>query len=59
MIESAKEVIIGMDSSKIGIITFSLVCGFSSIHRLITDKGINSKQYQALLDKGLLVETGE
>lgn len=56
MIESAKEVIIAMDSSKIGLVTFSFVCGFSSIQRLVTDKNIKREHHKALVDRNVIVE---
>ncbi|MBA4549113.1 DeoR/GlpR transcriptional regulator [Thermoactinomyces intermedius] len=53
MIQSAKEVILLCDHSKINQIAFAKVCSLSSIDILITDKGIPSDVLEGIREKGV------
>ncbi len=55
MIRSGKEVIIAMDSSKIGKVMCSFVCDFSPIDKLVTDKNIRMEDLKELERLGIEV----
>jgi DeoR family fructose operon transcriptional repressor len=55
MIKSGKEVIIAMDSSKIGKVMYSFVCDFSSIDKLVTDNLIPLDEMKKLEEQGVEV----
>jgi DeoR family transcriptional regulator, fructose operon transcriptional repressor len=57
MMQCGKEVIVAMDSSKIGKRTLSFVSDFSMIGKLITDDGIGHEDIQKLENKGVEVIT--
>ena len=55
MMKCGKEVIVVMDSSKIGKMTFSFVSDFSTIDKLIIDDGISAEDIEKLESKGIEV----
>ena len=55
MIKSAKEVIVAMDSSKVGKVTYSFVCDFSPIDKLVTDNQIPMDSMKAIEAQGVEV----
>jgi DeoR/GlpR family transcriptional regulator of sugar metabolism len=55
MMQCGKEVIIAMDSSKIGKVTLSFVSDFSAIGKIITDTGISPEDIQKIEKKGVEV----
>ena len=57
MMRCGKEVIVAMDSSKIGKVTLSFVSDFSLIGKLITDDGISAADIQKIEERGVEVIT--
>ncbi len=57
MIRSAKEVIVAMDSSKVGKVTYSFVCDFSPVDKLVTDTLIPADAVKAIEAQGVEVIT--
>jgi DeoR family fructose operon transcriptional repressor len=57
MMNCGKEVIIAIDSSKIGRPTLSFVSDFSMVGKLITDEGISPEDLQKIEEKGVEVIT--
>ena len=57
MMQCGKEVIIAMDSSKIGKLTFSFVSDFSRVGKLITDSEISMDAVRSIEQKGVEVIT--
>jgi DeoR family transcriptional regulator, fructose operon transcriptional repressor len=57
MMQCGKEVIIAMDSSKIGKLTFSFVSDFSRVGKLITDTDISTDAVRSIEQKGVEVIT--
>ncbi len=57
MIRSGKEVIVAMDSSKIGKVTYSFVCDFAPIDKLVTDNLIPVDAMKAIEEQGVEVIT--
>ena len=55
MIKSGKEVIIAMDSSKIGKVMYSFVCDFSPIDKLVTDNLIPLEEMKKIEEQGVEV----
>lgn len=55
MIKNAKEVIIAMDSSKIGKVLHSFVCDLSSIDKLATDDRITLEEKKKIEEQGVEV----
>jgi len=55
MMRCGKEVIVAMDSSKIGKVTLSFVSDFSLIGKLITDDGISAEDIQKIEKRGVEV----
>lgn len=55
MIKSGKEVIVAMDSSKVGKITFSFVTDFSHIDKLIIDDGVSPEIIEKIEKQGVEV----
>ncbi len=57
MMQCGKEVIVAMDSSKIGKVTLSFVSDFSVIGKIITDTGISAEDIQKIERQGVEVIT--
>jgi len=57
MMKCGKEIIVVMDSSKVGKFTFSAVSDFSTVDKLITDSGISPDDIRAIEEKGVDVIT--
>lgn len=57
MMRCGKEVIVAMDSSKIGKVTLSFVSDFTLIGKLITDDGISAEDIQKIEKQGVEVIT--
>ncbi len=55
MIRSAKEVTVVADSSKIGRSSLSLIAPVTTVHRVITDAGIDPRHREYLASKGIEV----
>ena len=55
MVRQAKEVIVVADSSKLGKISSSLICGMNEVHTLVTDSGATVEAIQPFLDLGIRV----
>lgn len=57
MISSAAHVVVVTDSSKLGKVTFSAICGISKIDELITDTDADPEQVEKLREAGVTVTT--
>lgn len=57
MVKQAREVIVVADSSKMGMVSPSVICGPRAIHLLITDDGIEPETAAALSASGIKVMT--
>lgn len=55
MINAASRVYLVADSTKIGRVSLSRLCGLDSVHTLITDDGLRDEDRKALIDQGLEV----
>jgi DeoR family transcriptional regulator, fructose operon transcriptional repressor len=55
MMQCGKEVIVAMDSSKIGKVTLSFVSDFSVIGKFVTDDGISTEDIQKIEKRGVEV----
>ncbi len=55
MIERAHETIIVADSSKAGHESFSYVCGLDSVHRWVTDSGVDKASVESICHAGVSV----
>ena len=55
MVAAADEVTVVSDSSKFGRRSLSVICPMSSVHRVITDKGISPETIQELERMGVKV----
>jgi DeoR family transcriptional regulator, fructose operon transcriptional repressor len=55
MIRCGKEVIVAMDSSKVGKVNYSFVCDFASIDKIVTDGLIPREELRKLEDQGVEV----
>ncbi|HET6487663.1 MAG TPA: DeoR/GlpR family DNA-binding transcription regulator [Spirochaetia bacterium] len=55
MMECGKEVIVAMDSGKIGKLTLSFVSDFSMVGKLVTDTGISAEDLEKIERKGVEV----
>src|SRR5690349_8321140 len=55
MIQQSKQVIVVTDSTKIGMVTPSLICPIPNIHKLITDTHASDKSIAPLLERGIEV----
>jgi DeoR family transcriptional regulator of aga operon len=53
MVNSADQVYILADSSKINKRGFGRICSISEVDTLITDKGISEKQYNLFIEMGI------
>ncbi len=53
MIEQSKQVVVVTDSSKIGLVTPSLICPITNINVLITDKDASDKSVAPFLERGI------
>ncbi len=57
MMQCGKEIIVVMDSSKAGKVTFSVVSDFSTVDKLITDSGMSPEDIRRIEEKGVEVIT--
>ena len=55
MIRNAKQVIVAVDSKKIGMVSPALICPVSSIHMLVTDDELPKEVHEALVERGIEV----
>jgi DeoR family fructose operon transcriptional repressor len=55
MVESAAEVVVVADHSKLGRVTFVRVCGLGRVHALVTDEGAAAKFTKAVEEHGVRV----
>lgn len=55
MIQQSKQIVVVADSSKIGLVTPSLICPITSIHMLITDKDASDKAIAPFVERGISV----
>ncbi len=55
MIDASQKTIILADSSKFGRRGFGRICGLDEVDHIITDKGLSSHHYDALLAMGIVV----
>ena len=55
MIEQSKQIVVVTDSSKIGMVTPSLICPISSVNLLVTDKDASDKAVAPFLQRGIEV----
>ncbi len=55
MVRQSREVIVVADSSKLGLVSPSLICPIADIHTLVTDNGATEELVAPLSDKGVKV----
>jgi DeoR family transcriptional regulator of aga operon len=55
MVKQAKEVIVVADSSKLGVVTPSLICPIADVHTLVTDAGAGDEMAETFTAKGIKV----
>ncbi len=55
MARQARQVVVVVDSSKLGQVSPALICPLSSVHALVTDGGIPAKMQKALTARGIKV----
>ncbi len=55
MIRQARQVIVAVDSSKLGQVSPALICPLSTVHVLVTDTGLPDNVYQTLTERGMTV----
>ena len=55
MLQCAKEVVLVVDSSKLGEVTFAQVCTLERLHRFITDDGASPQVLKAIAKRGVEV----
>ena len=55
MVKQAKQVIVVADSSKLGIVTPSLICPIENVHVLVTDAGASDEMVAAFTGNGIRV----
>jgi DeoR family transcriptional regulator of aga operon len=53
MIQQSKQVVVVTDSTKIGVVTPSLICPVSSIKVLVTDTHASDKAIAPFLERGI------
>jgi DeoR family fructose operon transcriptional repressor len=53
MVDNASEVILVVDHSKFGRVTFGRVCGFERVHTIITDDHLSERFATAIAERGL------
>lgn len=55
MIQQSKQTVVVADSTKIGMVTASLICPITSVHLLITDTHASDKSIAPFLERGIQV----
>ncbi len=55
MVKQAKQIVVVADSSKLGIVTASLICPIEDVDVLVTDAGASDEIVAAFADKGIKV----
>jgi len=55
MVKQAKEVVVVADSSKLGVVTPSLICPIADVHTLVTDAGAGDEMAETFTAKGIKV----
>jgi DeoR family transcriptional regulator, aga operon transcriptional repressor len=55
MVRQAKQVVIVADSSKLGVVTASLICPIESVHVLVTDSNAPNEAIAPFEDRGIKV----
>jgi DeoR family transcriptional regulator of aga operon len=55
MVKQAKQVIVVADSSKLGIVTPSLICPIENVNVLVTDAGASDETAAVFTQKGIRV----
>lgn len=53
MIQQSKQVVVVADSTKIGMVTPSLICSMSNVHVLVTDTHATDKAVAPFLERGI------
>jgi DeoR family transcriptional regulator, aga operon transcriptional repressor len=55
MLRQARQVVVAVDSSKMGQVSPALICPVSQVHVLVTDTGLPEEMYKALVERGVQV----
>ena len=55
MVERSKKVVVLVDSSRLGQVTFTKVCGLDSVHHIITDRKASPELVEKFRKKGITV----
>ena len=55
MVKQAKKVIVVADSSKLGVVTSSLICPIADVDVLVTDEGASEEMCAGFSRKGIKV----